>query len=260
MRLFHLYSGYKVRHVEKSDIPVIKEFLKEYERENELTGLAAEEQPRVYDLLDNMEYAEQFGIFVTVDGKVASLSLGEIVGDTLFVHIEKGLKEYEGIYSFTAQEFAKTFADERVKFINREEDCGDAGLRLSKTQYHPSEIKPKYYLSAKLSFCLIKPPVNIVTERLTVNDITTGDSETYAKLYTDEKVNEFYGYDFREDLGGNAPNGEYFFGFMEKLKKKKVQKYLSIGNILWDPGKLDENFLSLYYFAFFELLIIRSLT
>lgn len=53
---------------------------------------------------------------------------------------------------------------------------------------------------------------------------------------------------------------DFFFLSLLKLKKKKVQKYLSIGNILWDPGKLDENFLSLYYFAFFELLIIRSLT
>ena len=47
--------------------------------------------------------------------------------------------------------------------------------------------------------------------------------------------------------------------FLRNLKKK-VQKYLSIGNIIWDSGKLDENFLSLYYFASFELLIVRSLT
>ena len=222
------YPDYTVREIKKSDIPRLKSFLKEYESENELSGWAADEQPRVYSLLDNMDYLNQFGIYLTVGGKIVSLSVGEIVGETLFIHVEKGLKEYEGVYPTTAQEFAKKFAGEKVKYINREEDCGDMGLRVSKTQYHPLYIKEKYYLTARSAFYLIQPPVSIETARLTITDIFIEDKEIYAKLYTDEKVNEFYGYDYREDLGENAPNGDYFFRFFTALKAKKEEYSLAV--------------------------------
>ena len=101
-----LYSDYKVNFITETDIPRIKEFLKEYEKENVLDGLANDEEERVYGLLDNMQYLKQFGIFITVGGKIISLSVGEILGETLFVHVEKGLKEYVGVYPLTAQEFA----------------------------------------------------------------------------------------------------------------------------------------------------------
>ncbi len=223
-----LYPDHKVNFIAAKDIPAIKEFLREYEKENDLSGWAAEEQPRVYELLDNMEYLEQFGIFVTVGGKIVSLSVGEREGETLFVHVEKGLKSYEGVYPFTAQEFAKAFATDGIKYINREEDCGDIGLRTSKTQYHPTEIKAKNYVIARSAFSLIAPPVRIKTERLTVTDIEKEDKEVYAKLYTDEKINEFYGYDYRQDLNGSVPDGDYFFAFMLSLKNKRQEYSLAV--------------------------------
>ena len=223
-----LYPDYKVNFITETDIPLIKEFLKEYEKENVLDGLAKDEEKRVYGLLDNMKYLKQFGIFITVGGKIISLSVGEILGETLFVHVEKGLKEYVGVYPLTAQEFAKAFATDGVKNINREEDCGDEGLRVSKTQYHPSEIKPKYYLTANTSFSLITPPVEIKTERLNITDISEKDKDVYAALYRDDKVNEFYGYDYRQDLGENTPDGDYFFKFMQSLKNKKEEYSLAV--------------------------------
>ena len=209
-------------------MPRLKAFLKEYENENELSGWAADEQPRVYSLLDNMEYLNQFGIYLTANGKIVSLSIGETIGETLFVHVEKGLKEYDGVYPTTAQEFAKKFAGENVKYINREEDCGDMGLRVSKTQYHPLSIKEKYYFTVQSAFYSIEPPVLIETARLTITDIFIEDKEVYAKLYTDEKINEFYGYDYKKDLGENAPNGDYFFRFFTALKAKKEEYSLAV--------------------------------
>ena len=223
-----LYQGYKVRLIVKDDIPAVKEFLREYEKENEMSDWAAEEEPRVYELLDNMGKLDQFGIIVTVGGKIISLAIGEIVGDTLFEHVEKGLKSYEGVYPFTAQEFAKAFATGGVTKINREEDCGDLGLRTSKMQYHPSEIRAKNYVTVRSSFFNIVPPVCFATERLTVTDILREDGKAYAKLYTDDKINEFYGYDYRQDLGNNQPNGDYFFKFMSDLKAKKEEYSLAV--------------------------------
>ena len=223
-----LYPDYKVNFITKNDLTKIKEFLHEYEKENSFIGLSAEEQPRVYALLDNMDYLEQFGIFVTVGDKIVSLSIGEKVENVLYVHVEKGLKEYEGVYPFTAQAFATAFVTDEITLINREEDCGDLGLRTSKTQYHPSLIAPKYFLKAKLSYSLIKPPVFIKTENLEITDITESDKDIYAKLYTDDELNKYYGYDYREDLGDNKPNGDYFYSFMQSLKDKKQEYSVAV--------------------------------
>ena len=54
------------------------------------------------------------------------------------------------------------------------------------------------------------------------------DGKAYAKLYTDDKINEFYGYDYRQDLGNNQPDGEYFFKFMSDLKAKKEEYSLAV--------------------------------
>ncbi|MBQ9485564.1 MAG: GNAT family N-acetyltransferase [Clostridia bacterium] len=222
------YPDYRVGVIEKKDIPALKEFLKEYEKENEFSGWAAAEQPKVYELLDNMERLGQFGVYLSVNGKIASFSVGERVGDTLFSHVEKGLKEYEGVYPVTAQEFVKAFAKDGVQFVNREEDCGDTGLRTSKMQYHPSEIKEKYHVSVRSSFFKIKPPVMIATERLLITDIYQKDKDDYAKLYTDDTVNAFYGYDYRQDLNGNTADGDYFLGFFQGLKDKKEEYSLAV--------------------------------
>ena len=50
----------------------------------------------------------------------------------------------------------------------------------------------------------------------------------YAKLYTDDVVNEFYGYDYREDLGDKKISGDHFFQFMKTLKAKKEEYSLAV--------------------------------
>ena len=46
---------------------------------------------------------------------------GEIVGDTLIIHIEKADIAYEGIYQVLVNEYAKCFVTPDVRYINREE-------------------------------------------------------------------------------------------------------------------------------------------
>ena len=235
-----IYTDYKVEKITKDSVPKIKEFLKEFEKENSLDGWAAEEMPKAYELLDNMDYLDQFGIYITVGGKIISLSIGEIAGDTLFVHIEKALKEYAGAYPKTAQEFAKAFVRDGVKFINREEDCGDLGLRTSKTQYHPSEIRIKYFAVISTAFDTINSPI-LKTERLTIkrNDGFTG----YKTLCTDEEINALWGFSYKDDIEGE-PTEEKFTSLVKSLREKKEEYSLavllgdkSIGEIvLWDFG------------------------
>jgi hypothetical protein len=62
------------------------------------------------------------------------------------VHIEKADMQYRGAYQVINNEFAKCFALDGIEYINREEDDGDAGLRISKNSYHPCEVVDKYIL------------------------------------------------------------------------------------------------------------------
>lgn len=214
------YPDYKFKVIEKSDFPRIKEFLKEFETKNEfMRWTEAVEQRKVFDLVENMFYLNQVGGLLDVDGKVVAFSIGEVIGDTLIVHIEKALVKYEGVYPTMAQEFARAFATDKVNLINREEDCGDNGLRISKLQYHPVEVKEKNLIVVKTLFDRISAPVLIKTERLTVEEITERDKELYAKLYLDEDLNKFWGYDYKEDLKENKPTPDYFYNFQKRLKE-----------------------------------------
>ena len=120
------------------------EFLKNYISQNgttsesgELEGCAAIRiMKRYFDL-------NLYGAILKANNKIISLSIGEKVGDTLFVHVEKGLIEFSGVYQVMVQKFAETYAGDLL-FINREEDDGVEGLRKSKLSYHPIGLLNKY--------------------------------------------------------------------------------------------------------------------
>ena len=125
------------------------EFLKNYISQNgttsesgELEGCAAIRlMKRYFDL-------NLYGAILKANNKIISLSIGEKVGDTLFVHVEKGLIEFSGVYQVMVQKFAETYAGD-VLFINREEDDGVEGLRKSKLSYHPIRLLNKFSVEIK---------------------------------------------------------------------------------------------------------------
>ncbi|MCQ2387304.1 MAG: GNAT family N-acetyltransferase [Clostridia bacterium] len=224
-----LYPDAKVRDIEFCDVEKIKNFLCEYESKNQIVSeTAIIEDKHLREYVENMFSLNQVGIIVEVNNKIVSFSIGEIVKDTLIVHIEKALTEYEGVYPFTANEFAKSFANEKVKFINREEDCGDQGLRISKLQYHPIEVKEKNFVEVFTLFSDINSPVKIEGEEIEISEIKEEDKERYFLLATDDELNKYYGYDYREDLKNEKPTPQYFYDFVNKLKEKKEEYPLAI--------------------------------
>lgn len=219
-----LYPDYVFRIIGPDDIPVVKKFLEDLNKSVEVSmWTESAEEDAISEYIDKMFDLEQFGGVIEVDGKIVALSVGEVVNDTLIVHVEKGDKSYEGVYPTMAQEFARAFAGDGVKYINREEDCGDNGLRISKLQYQPIEVKEKNVIVVKTLIGKIYPPTIIKTERLLINEISECDKEEYAGLYLDDELNRYWGYDYREDLGGQKPTPEYFYSFQQSLKEKKEE-------------------------------------
>lgn len=95
------------------------------------------------EVFDHLDVYGFFGNVLRVEGVIVAMALGEIIGDTLFVHVEKARRDYFGAYQMIVREFAAAHTGETVRYINREDDSGDEGLRTSKLSYKPCELLDK---------------------------------------------------------------------------------------------------------------------
>ena len=84
------------------------------------------------------------GVVVLVEGVVKAFALGErLNGTTSVCHFEKSDPFMEGASQLVDREFNRLlFTD--CRFINREQDLGEPGLRSAKLSYHPVELVRKY--------------------------------------------------------------------------------------------------------------------
>lgn len=88
------------------------------------------------------------GYALMCGGDIAAFCLGERHGDTLIVHIEKAKREYKGAFQMINMLFARTELEENgIRWINREDDVGDEGLRQAKQSYFPAYMLKKYRLT-----------------------------------------------------------------------------------------------------------------
>lgn len=138
-----MYPGSAFHEISEENIERVRSFYHDFASQYQKDSpFAREEAVKTAEVLENLHKYSMFGGFLEVDGNIVSISLGERVGDTLFVHIEKADIRYQGAYQVMVQEFVKHFAGD-AEFVNREEDVGDAGLRKSKLSYHPVELLEK---------------------------------------------------------------------------------------------------------------------
>lgn len=143
------YPSYKIFNIGKDNIQDLKEFLKLYPSPRFDDEMANHELKMINHLLDNLEYLNQEGAYVEVDGKIVAFAIGEVVKDTLYVHVEKALREYDGAFAFINQMYARFMKHHDIKYINREEDLGNEGLRKAKESYHPEFMIEKYSVIIK---------------------------------------------------------------------------------------------------------------
>lgn len=199
------------------------EFLKKFEvrQLSKGTVMAREELEGVYELLPHIDDLKLKVGALQVDGQIIALSIGERCGEQLIIHVEKALTDFEGAYPTMAQEFAKHFAVDGVVFINREDDSGDAGLRKSKLQYNPVRLVDKYDIFPRRPIDRVNHIPVILTERLTIKEITDVNSLEFYRLEFDAERNKYWGYNWRDHYKGQ-PTPEYFMqGIREDFEKRE---------------------------------------
>ena len=142
-----LYPDWRFEPITAENLPAVRAYFEDhavrFRKDESETALA--EEGCVRDFLEHyFDYggAPQSGVLFVGD-RVIGFSCGEIVGDTLIIHIEKADTAFDGAYQKLVCEYAKMYAG-GVRYINREEDLGDPGMRQSKERYHPVALLEKY--------------------------------------------------------------------------------------------------------------------
>ncbi len=152
-RFIKQWSDWQYHELMPEDVPSIKAFLNDFiarKTQNEVLSLSETYEMRgCMDLLDVMHDFGMRGGYLTVENTIVAFSIGEIVGDTLYVHVEKGNTDYPGVYQLMVREFAAHNASPAIHYINREDDSGDLGLRQSKLAYRPCALLEKNQVLVK---------------------------------------------------------------------------------------------------------------
>ncbi len=146
-----LYQNWSFEPINGANIPDLIEFTRNFTFHAEKDDSAMQELQMCIEVLENYGIYGMLGGVLKVDGKTVGYSIGEIVGDTLFCHIEKADISFHGAYQMLTNQYLQMYASgDDVKYVNREEDCGDEGLRKSKMSYHPVELIEKNTVKIKI--------------------------------------------------------------------------------------------------------------
>lgn len=144
-----LYPGAIYHRIDQSNLDKVSAFFEFYRRQyDKASSLFCNEMNMTAQVLENFSLFDFIGTVLMVEGQVAGFTIGEIINDTLYVHIEKADKNFDGVYEALNMKFAEDILAgyPEVKYINREEDVGDEGLRKAKLSYHPIHLLGKYNL------------------------------------------------------------------------------------------------------------------
>ncbi|MCM1029729.1 MAG: phosphatidylglycerol lysyltransferase domain-containing protein [Pseudoflavonifractor sp.] len=107
-----------------------------------------------YDIIETAETLRHLDRYPTFEGAVlrapgrgvVAFTIGEVIGDTLYVHIEKMDHEVNGSGETISSRFCQMMRERYpwLRYVNREDSSGDPGLARAKEAYHPCGILRKY--------------------------------------------------------------------------------------------------------------------
>lgn len=219
-----LYPDYTFTVLGENDVEEIYSFLKIYESRQLLKGsvMAEEEMEGVYGLLPYLGALEIKVGALKANGNIVALSMAERCGDQLIIHVEKALTEYAGAYPTIAHETAKAFA-EGAKYINREDDSGDSGLRKSKLQYNPCILVAKYDVTPLRAIDGMSKIPSIACKRVKIGEITQEFADEFYRLEYDADRNKYWGFSWRDFVKGE-PDSNFFLSCIRNdfLKKNEI--------------------------------------
>ena len=235
------YENWEFKKIDEKTLEDVKEFYRDYEErfaKSEVT--ANEEQEKTNEVLNQYKEYGFLGYALYVNEKVVGFSLGEIIGDIMFIHVEKADKLMDGVNTMLVMQFAKAF-EGQVTYLNREEDVGDLGLRYSKTKYRPIDMVYKYEVNFKKVELLTEP---LETRRL--YEECFEDTKSFVDYYYEKMAvcNQILAFKIKNKVAAmlhivpkcfsNLKEADYYYaiatkekhrgkGYMKQLMKKALK-------------------------------------
>lgn len=145
------------------------------------------EKKAIRTALDHFEELNFTGGILKADGKVVAFTIGEQLNeDTMVVHFEKAYPDMQGAFQMINREFAANNC-KGMKYINREEDTGDPGLRKAKMSYYPDLFAKKYYaIESDITYASKEDEEQIIE----LWKECFGDDERYIRFYLEHRFTE----------------------------------------------------------------------
>ncbi len=208
-RFRKLYGEPEIRFLRQEDRPALDRMVSLYERDH-LDGFELEklEFAGTKRLIDAYERLGLLAACLVVNGEIAAFSIGEIIHDTLVIHVEKALLKYEGAYPTMYNGFVRLVGEylgHPLRLVNREDDSGNPGIRISKLQYHPVGMVNKYLVHVHSPSTRLTAVPDLHAGDVVLTAMRETDKDAYYELNTDIENNRLWGYDYREDLMLTGP-------------------------------------------------------
>ena len=114
-------------------------------RDCESSSILSAENRSVHKVLAHWEDLQGLtGGVIQVDDLIVAYTVAErLSSDTVVIHYEKGCPDYKGVYQAINQMFLSQL-NGKYRWVNREQDLGEEGLRKAKLSYNPVEFLKKY--------------------------------------------------------------------------------------------------------------------
>ena len=141
--------GCRLAPLDSASLPEAIDFFERLGIESEKAdpAMAEFEREQVLDVLRNYsDYPFEGAVLRDGHGRIVAFTAGEVIGDTLVLHIEKMEHSISGAGETINNYFARYMLARHpgIVYINREDDSGDPGLRYAKQSYHPTMMLRKY--------------------------------------------------------------------------------------------------------------------
>ena len=111
-----LYSEWQFTPITKDNLDAVKAFFDWFAEVNEKeSDTYKEDERKAAEALAHFEEYGFLGGAVWAEDRIVAMALGEVQGDTLYVHIEKADIRYHGAYQMIVREFARYACTEGVQ-------------------------------------------------------------------------------------------------------------------------------------------------
>lgn len=141
-------DDWSLEHITADNVDDVMRFMNSLEADADISESARTERELTRRMLAVIARGNTLmeGYMLRTGEKICAFSIGDVKRDTLFVHIEKASRDIDGSYEMINKCYVERMISlhPEIKFVNREDDAGEIGLRMAKESYHPLKILAKY--------------------------------------------------------------------------------------------------------------------